>query len=210
MTIFENPKAFATPLLIQAFSIYGNDLFTLDPIVLTADLQKKYEKVDSVIINRLLAAIGLYTSNLFFQDPIVFGKTCRVLNRHRYENAAEPSMLDICWGITEASLITVTEDVDSLDKVGEGIKKYIKYYANYQGIVTNIPSIPFIDFSNSTASSIHEPLIDAGALENSTQAVQTLEQAVQTNMMECLTQISKLPVALADDAKTQLSQLLRG
>ena len=120
MSIFENPKAFATPLLIQAFDIYGVDLFDMEENVLVADLYKRYPKTDRTIINRLFAAIGLYTSDLFFQDPITFGQTCRAFNRHKYLYADEPDIKDICWGVSEATLITSTDE-ESKDVFGEGI-----------------------------------------------------------------------------------------
>lgn len=209
MSIFENPKAFATPLLIQAFDIYGVELFDMEENVLVADLYKRYPKTDRTIINRLFAAIGLYTSDLFFQDPITFGQTCRAFNRHKYLYADEPDIKDICWGVSEATLITSTDE-ESKDVFGEGILKYIKHMLRYNGIVTNMPSLPFINMDDVNTSEAYDPLMDAGALENSANTVESVEQYVQTNMIQCLNQIASLKVDLAEEARTQLSQILKG
>lgn len=208
MKIFEDTKAFATPLLIQAFNIYGMDLFDMDADVLTDDLKDKFKDTNNSIIDRLFAGIGLYTSNLFFQDPIVFGQTCRVFNRHKYPNASEPSIKDICWGVAEASLILSPES-DNLESFSEAIKKYIQFELKYNGIVTSVPTLPFIETPTSS-SDIYDPVINAGELENSTNIVNGLEQYVQTNMIQCLNQIASLPIDMAEDAKKQLSMVLRG
>lgn len=209
MKIFENPKAFATPLLVQAFDIYGMDLFNFDENVLTDDIKKRFPNTDNSVIDRLFAGIGLYASNLFFQDPIVFGQTCRAFNRHKYLNASEPNLQDICWGVAEASLILSPHDDNNIDTFSEAIKKYISFELKYNGIITDVPSLPFIKMETDDTN-IYDPVIDAGRLENSINSVNALEQFVQANMIQCLNQIAELPVTMAEDAKTQLSQILRG
>ena len=209
MNIFENSKAFATPLLIQAFDIYGMDLFTMDEDVLTDNLQKRFPQTTNTLIDRLFAGIGLYSSNLFFQDPIVFGQTCRVFNRHKYINANEPSLQDICWGISEAQLILSPETEQDFDNFSEAVKKYIQFELKYNGIVTEVPSLSFIELEE-RSSDIYDPIINAGELENSTNIVNSLEQYIQTNMIQCLQQVSELPIDMADEAKQQLSSILRG
>ena len=210
MNIFENTKAFATPLLLQAFDIYGMELFDMDPQVLSVDLVKRFPKTTSTITNRMMAAIGLYNSNIFFQDPIVFGQTCRAFNRHKYLTASEPSMKDICWGVTEATMIVAPDKGDKLDTFSESIVKYIKHYAKYQGIITDIPSLSFINIEETNTSSAYDPVMDAGALENSVNMVTDIENYVQANTLECLTQISNLKIDMASEAKQQLSMILRG
>lgn len=209
MNIFENSKAFATPLLVQAFDIYGMELFDLEENVLTADIKKRFPQTTDTIINRLFAGIGLYTSNLFFQDPIVFGQTCRAFNRHKYLSASEPSLKDICWGVSEAYLITSPENDKDVEPFSEAIIKYVQYELRYNGIITPVPSLPFIK-EVTDDSDIYDPVINAGELENSTTMVNSIEQAVQTNMIECLNQISGLSVDMAEEAKQQLSAILRG
>lgn len=209
MHIFENNKAFATALLIQGFDIYGMDLFEFDENVLSDDLKKRFPETTNTIINRLFAGIGLYTSNLFFQDPVVFGQTCRAFNRHKYLQASEPSLQDICWGIAEAYLITAPEADKDVDSFSEAIKKYISFELKYNGIITNVPSLPFMKIEESN-NGIYDPVIDAAALENSVNTVNSLENYVQTNMIQCLNQIAQLPVEMAQEAKEQLSGILRG
>lgn len=210
MNIFENPKAFATPLLLQAFDIYGMELFDLEENVLTDDLKKRFPATNSTIINRMMAGVGLYSSNLFFQDPIVFGQTCRAFNRHKYLYADAPDMKDICWGIAEASLITSTEDDKGMETFSQAVTDYISYLAKYHGIITNIPSIPYINLEKSTSVGVYDTVMDAGALEDSVMKVNELEQYIQTNMIQCLNQISELSIDMAAEAKSQLSSILRG
>jgi hypothetical protein len=208
MHIFENNKAFATALLIQGFDIYGMDLFEYDENVLSDDLKKRFPETNNTIINRLFAGIGLYSSNLFFQDPVVFGQTCRAFNRHKYLQASEPSLKDICWGVAEAYLITAPEADKDVDTFSEAIKKYVGFELKYNGIITNVPSLPFMKIEEENTG-LYDPVIDAAALENSVNTVNSLENYVQTNMIQCLNQISQLPIQMADEAKTQLSNILR-
>lgn len=210
MNIFENPKAFATPLVLQAFDIYGMDLFDLEESVLVDDIKKRFPETNHTIINRMMAGTGLYRSNLFFQDPIVFGQTCRAFNRHKYLYADAPDMYDICWGFAEASLIVSPEDDQKISPFSEAIIKYIQYMAKYHGIITNIPSLPFVNLEVTNTSSAYDPLMDAGAIQTSADNVNSLEQHVKTNMIQCLKQISDLSINMAEDARIQLSKLLRG
>jgi hypothetical protein len=210
MNIFENPKAFATPLLLQAFDIYGMDLFTLEENVSVDDLKKRFPQTNDTIINRMMAGAGLYSSNLFFQDPIVFGQTCRSFNRHKYLYVDAPDMKDICWGVSEATLIVSPEDDKNIEPFSEAVIKYIRYMAKYHGIITNIPSLPFINLEDTKTSDVYDPVIDAGALQTSIDTVSNIEQYVQTNMVQCLNQISGLSIDMAEDAKAQLSSILRG
>lgn len=209
MNIFENTKAFATPLLIQAFDIYGMGIFELDENVLSTDIKQRFPDTPDNVIERLFAGIGLYTSNLFFQDPIVFGQTCRTFNRHKYINASEPSLQDICWGIAEASLIVSPENDKDIDQFSEAIKKYIAFELKYNGVITEVPTLSFIKLEPED-SSLYDPVINAGELENSVNIVNSLENYVQTNMVQCLNQISQLPITLASEAREQLSSILRG
>jgi hypothetical protein len=209
MNIFEDTKAFATPLLIQGFESYGMDIFELDEDVFRDDLKKRFPKTTDTIIDRFFAGIGLYTSNMFFQDPIVFGQTCRVFNRHKYVNANEPSLNDICWGITEATLILSPTTDQNIEPFSEAINKYIQYELQYHGVITEIPSLPMIKPLIDTTDII-DPVMDAGRLENSANIVNGIEQMIQTNMIQCLNQIAGLPVDMAQEAKKQLSVILKG
>jgi hypothetical protein len=79
----------------------------------------------------------------------------------------------------------------------------------YNGVITPVPSLPFVK-AETEETDIYDPVINAGELENSTNMVNSLEQYVQTNMIQCLNQIATLPIEIADEAKQQLSTILRG
>lgn len=209
MNIFEDTKAFATPLLIQGFEIYGMNIFDFDENVLRDDLKQRFKNTTDTIINRFFAGVGLYTSNLFFQDPIVFGQTCRAFNRHKYLQASEPSLQDICWGVAEAYLITSPESDKAVEPFSEAVIKYIKFELQHNGIITEVPSLPFIVPEKEQDDTLYAPTIETSELTNSIETVRSLESFVQTNMIQCLNQIASLPVEMAATAKTQLSAILK-
>ena len=79
--ILQDKRAFATPLLLVAFNSIGEDLFELEPETIAQILGDKDGKVPQCNLDKINAALGLLTTNLFWQDPITFAITCRTLDR---------------------------------------------------------------------------------------------------------------------------------
>ena len=82
-SILHNRDAFATPLLLFAFDKLGMNVFEYEPETIKGWMQQIYPDVDKELPVRLNAAIGLFTSDLFWYDPATFGIVCRAIFIYR-------------------------------------------------------------------------------------------------------------------------------
>ena len=206
--ILSNKEAFATPLLLYAYNIIGDDIFELEPETIEQILKQHDHKVLKRNLDRINAALGLITTNLFWQDPITFAVTCRTLNRHPRVDAAPPKLDDIVWAITEARLITGTPGKDH-EPFSDSIKAYIEHLMKLAGVVTAEPTLDFVT-PPELSNTYDDPEQATAIYANSEDNVEELEREVSTKMIMLLKQIKDLHIKLSDEASKDLEKLLQG
>ena len=206
--ILSDKEAFATPLLLCAYNLIGDDIFELEPETIEQILKQHNHKLLKRNVDRINAALGLLETNLFWQDPVTFAVTCRTLNRHARVDAAPPDLDDVVWGINEARLITGNPHEDP-EEFSDGIKAYIEHLMKLDGVVTAEPTLDFIqppDLNNSYDNPEQSVSIYANSEEN----VEELERTVSTKMIMLLKQIKDLHIKLSEEASKDLEKLLQG
>ena len=204
-TILADKQAFATPLLLLAYQTIDEQIFDLEPETIGQILKEIDPKTLNRNINKVNAALSLLQSNLFWQDPITFGFTCRTLNRCPRISGAEPNLDDIMWGITEARLITGDND----EPFSESIKAYVEFLLKKDSIVTEVPTLNFVDVPPMN-NVYDDPEQQLSVLNSSKQRVNEMEQEVGTKMITMLKQIKDLHMDISKEASNDLESLLKG
>ena len=110
-----NPDLAATGLLIIVMDRLGSDVLQWDPETISLELSQELGvELPPANFNKLMAAIELVTSDVFYTSLPDFIRLCNVLyNGTLSALAFDPAdAAEIAWGITEALLIWPPEDND--------------------------------------------------------------------------------------------------
>lgn len=200
--------AFATPLLLYAYNLIGDDIFEIEPETIEQILKQQNHKTLQRNVDKINAALGLLTTNLFWQDPITFAVTCRTLNRKARVNAAPPDIEDVLWGITEARLIVGSPNEEN-EPFSDSIQAYIQQLLKMAGIVTEVPTLDFIE-PQKEPNVYDDAEQSLAAYDSSRERVDDLEQGLSTKMATMLKQIKDLHIKLSEDAAKDLEHILEG
>ena len=203
-SILADKAAFATPLLLYAYKQLGDDIFDMEPETIEQALKRHGTTVLKRNLDKINAALGLLTTNLFWQDPVTFAVTCRTLNRAARVDAAPPDIEDVVWAVTEAQLI-----VGKKEEFSDAIKAYVEHLMKLAGVVTEIPSLPFAQPARPT-SSYDDSDQQLAAFSASQQRVDALEDEASTKMVTMLKQIKDLHIDISKEAAADIENLLQG
>lgn len=204
--LLRSPNTFATPVLLYLVSVLGDDVITYEPETISEYLRKVEPGTSRALIDRVVAATGLFTSNAFWYDPATFSIISRSLNRKPFPTSMPADLEDMAWGVSEAALITSGEDTS--DNFSEYIIRYIKYYLTHNGIYTapssltfvgSIPFTPALDDDSSTMT----------IQEASDREAVVVDVKINRQMLELLQQLKSLRLPLRRDAVTDLDELIK-
>lgn len=110
--LLADDSTFATTLMVLCIDLYGDDVFTDDPVVLFKNLEEDLGgKLSEANEQKLQAAITCITTDLFQTNPQMFNKLCLALNTGDIgdEESDDSDDLDACkllWSLTEVGLLT--------------------------------------------------------------------------------------------------------
>jgi hypothetical protein len=185
-----NPNNFATPVVLYLVSELGSDVFGFEPETVNEFLQSRNKDIPRKVLDRTNAALGLFTSDLFWTDPVSFGVVCRSLNRRSRPFAAAPELSDISWGVTEASLLFIGSDEDEIrSKFSESVTDYVKYELSLLGIHTMPDCLQ--EFGQITRNNpILDPAQDLAVLAESQKRAAGIDAMVSSKTTEMMSQIA--------------------
>lgn len=207
--LLKSRETFATPVVLFLFQDLGSDALTLEPETIGDRLRMIEPSVDQSLIDRVNAALGLFNTDLFWNDPVTFGVVCRALNRRKFALASEPTIGDICWGVTEANLLTndVVDDV-AKDVFNESIIKYVKYTLKLNAVYS-MPKSLKSDFGELPYTFvIDDPAIAEARQSEFDSDAAKIDAVVSDKMYMLLSQIKRSGVKLTDSASRDVDQLL--
>lgn len=202
--LFNNRDAFATPLLLAAFDRVGMDLFDYEPEAVELFIKSVAPNAPKCNANKLNAALGLFTTNMFWQDPIQFGIVCRTFNRQARATAGEPTLEDMAWGVTEASMLIGETD----DKFSEAIKAYVSYMLKLDNILTVPEAFDKLNIKIKKTNSFDDPQHQYSIQQRSDSDVAALDYMVYVQTIELLNQIRTLHIPFSKEASDQLNKIL--
>lgn len=206
VAFLQNKKVFASPVVLYIISQLGTEAIEYEPETIAEFLKSKEPKIDKQVIDRTNAALGLFTSNLFWNDPAIFNIVSRALNRNKFPTRNAASIEDMAWGMTEASLL-LNGDEDVPDIYSESIKNYIKFSLKSEGLYTvpgcmkEIGKIPF-------NSILDDADMQMAVQQRSDNRAADIDVQISNQMIELLNQIELSGVAIQKTAKEELKQLL--
>lgn len=202
-------NTFATPLLIFTVDNLGMDAFEYEPDTIEDFLKSHNPNIHRSLVDRTNAALGLFSSNLFWQDPITFGIVCRTLNRKTRPEASEPDLEDIAWGMTEASLIINDPTGEQAkEKFSVSVLRYAQYLMKINGVydkTQSMPDVPAPEFNSSIQDSAQ--LMSIQQRSDDMRAV--LDYKTFNKMSILLRQIRDNKLTLSEQAGKELESLIK-
>ena len=204
-SLLQSEDTFATPVLLYLVSVLGESVVTYEPESIAEYLKSIEPAVSRGLIDRVIAATGLFTSNAYWYDPATFNIVSRALNRKPFPTAKAADLDDMAWGVAESSLLMSGEDVT--DNFSEYIVRYIKYFMKSSGMYTLPSNLEFV------GSIPFTPAIDDDSHAMTVQNASDVEAAgidlqVNKQMLELLNQVKSLRLPLRKEAATELDDLI--
>lgn len=201
--LLESNATFATPIILYMVNDIGVDALQYEPETIKEYLQGINPSVRNDVVDRVVAASGLYTSNLFWYDPVCFATVCRALNRASKPLAVSADIDDIAWGVTESSILFTGES----EKFSESIRKYIAYTLKSDGIYTTPTSLLFI------GKIPYTPAIDDAEMvmniqEHSDSAASAIDTEVDSKILQLFNQIKLLKLPMTKEANSGINNIL--
>lgn len=209
-SILNNNRAFATPLLLFAFDKLGMELFDMEPESVNRWLKEYNRSINPQLGQRLNAAIGLFTSDLFWTDPVTFGMVCRTLNRERALDGDSPDLFDIAWGISEANLLTQDPETgEVISTFSPAIIKYINYLIQESRLYTLPDSLSLTANPLDMPETFDDPEQQISLQERADSDAAAIDYSVVVKMAELLKQIKSLDIPLSKEASQELEKWLQ-
>lgn len=137
---------FATPVVLALVAEHGTDVVFYEPETIRECLKQHNPSVSESVVTRVNAALGLFTSNAFWQDPATFNIVCRALNRSARPMAAPADIEDMAWGVTEAEFLLFDpedDDYNATNVASSSVVKYVTVALNREGMYTTPDALKF-------------------------------------------------------------------
>ena len=203
--LLQSESTFATPVLLYLVSKLGEDVVYYEPESIAEYLKKIEPTVSRSLIDRVIAATGLFASNAYWYDPATFNIVSRALNRKPFPIAKPADLEDMAWGVAEASLLMSGEDVT--DSFSDAIIKYIRFFLKSNGIYTAPSSLEFVGSIPFTSALDDEDTTMTIQQASDTEAAQ-IDIQVNTQMLELLNQLKYLQLPIRKEAADELNELI--
>lgn len=203
--LLRSNRTFATPIVLYLVSVLGEDVISYEPESIAEYLKNIEPATNRSLIDRVVAATGLFTSNAFWYDPATFNIVSRALNRKPFPASKPAELEDMAWGVTEATLLMSGDDTS--DDFSEYIRRYIRYFMMSTGSYTAPDSLSFVG---------HIPFTPAIDDDSNTLVIQResddqardIDTIVNSQMLELLGQLKMLRLPLRKDASDELDELV--
>jgi len=141
-SLWTSPQTFASVLLTVFLDRFGMDGLSWEPNTITLEIEEEFDvELPQCVLDKLMAAISILTSDTFYISLPDFITFCNVLSGDTYR----PDMFDpadsaeVAWGITEGLLISPPEE-EQTGPFSDEIRAYIGAVLDQEGII-NAPDV---------------------------------------------------------------------
>jgi hypothetical protein len=128
----------STALLVIAVDLLGLEILSWDPSTVRMELEEANgaDQLPLINFNKLMAAIELVTTDVFYRSLPDFIRLCNVLYNGTLDlESFDPAdAAEVAWGVTE-SLLIWPPDTDNESPFDDKIVKYIGYALKDEGIM---------------------------------------------------------------------------
>lgn len=167
--------------------------------------------------DKLMAAIAIVTTDLFFRDADRFIKLCNVLAGSEFDHQTfDPAdALECAWGCTEALLLD-PPDAENPEPFSDEVRWYVTHVLREEGFIQP-PDILKIAIDGDFSAQVSYDFADDPEMFSGIYAVQQakteeVETILRDGLLELLGQLQILPLRHGStaDLEKRISQMIRG
>lgn len=218
--VWANPESYATTLLTLFHEQYVLPYLTTsktqdsradeenplnwDPETIALEIEDDHNiALPRLVHDRLMAAIQLYTTDVFYHSLPDFIDLCNVLAGTPLGTSFDPAdSLEVAWGITESLLIA---QPDSEEPFTDEIRGYIGGALDHEGIM-NAPDILQLAIRNVNQGDVQGDFADDPQMFNAmydAEAAKTadINRAIRVNLQALVMQLRSLELEHGDTSK---------
>lgn len=201
-------KSFASPIILWLVDQYGHAALDFEPETVSEALKSVNPSTKQAVVDRVNAGLGLFTSDLFWTDPFVFGTVSRSLNRHKFPTANAPSIADLSWGVTESSILLLDPNTGKLsDRLSDSVEEFIRLTAKSEAIYT-LPNALKEITNISTDFTLNDPEMLMSRQTESDADAARIDKFVADNTIEMFSQIKSLKLSITADAAKDINDIV--
>ena len=213
--IWVDRDVFATTLLIMGLDYYGPDLLTWHPETIKREIQDDFGvHLPKANFDRLMAAITIVTTDLFFKNLSRFVQLANVLAFDDFQpDEFEPAdSMECAWAVTEALLLSPPDESDP-EPFSLEVRKYIGFVLHEEGFVQapDVLRLAVRDYSSSvTYDFTDDPEMFAAVNEVQTGKKDQVEATLRGCLQDLMGQLAalKLRTGTTDEIVKRLQELL--
>lgn len=203
---------FATTLAVLVVDRYGIEALHWTPETLKLELQTDFDvPIPQSILDKLMAACGIMTTDTFFKSLPHFIQYCNILAGDQFDPSVfnPATTAEMAWAITEGLLLYPPDEDEPFT---DDIRHYIGAMLKEEGFTIppqilqialyddEQPADPFADFSD-------DPEMYNAMFDSKKDMSTEVDQMVRENVQDLVRQISSLPLENGDTQ--QLTEQLR-
>lgn len=224
--LLEDPDAFATVLFVLACDAFGPDcLHDKDdpdrgpwhPATFRAELEHRFGvKLPQCNLDKLMAAVTVVTTDLFFKDASAFVTLANVLAGDEFDPGTweKADAVECAWAITEALLLDPPDHTDP-EPFCDEVRYYIGAVLKDEGYVAP-PDVLKIALGADQAVKAEFDFTDDPEMFQGIYAVQQgkaaeVEEVLREQLLALRAQLKSLPLADGDTAELEqrIGQMLK-
>lgn len=215
--LLESPDTYATTLLVWALDTYGPECLEWHPTTLKMEIEGDYKvRLPKQNFDKLLAAITVLTTDLFFKDAARFVMLANVLAGDDFEpDEFEPADAAECaWAITEA-LLLVPPDADDPEPFADEVRHYVAHVLKDEGFVRppDILRIALNGDSTGMVDGLYAQDKELYGVITQTQRAKTeeVEAVIRDGLRDLISQLQTLPLREGStaDLTQKISNVIR-
>ncbi len=195
-----SPDTYATTLLVWALDTFGPEVLEWHPTTVKMEIEAAAGvKVPKANLDKLLAAIVVVTTDLFFKDAARFVQLANVLAGDDFEpDEFEPADAAECaWAVSEA-LLLVPPDEDDPEPFSDEVRRYIGHVLKEEGFVRP-PDVLRVAIAGDASARVaadwgdDRELLAAIMAEDARKGAE-ITQVVKAGLAELVDQLQSLPL----------------
>lgn len=213
---FLSESSFGTTMLIAVIDEYGTEAISWDPEALRAQIDQDFSiRLPKSSMDRIMAAMTLMASDLFYVSIECFNNVCEALNFGPVDGSKfiPCELEDIIWGCTEARLLLGSEEYDNADW-SHDVRRYTAMQLSLEGITRSPDILEFAEFNpeelDNKDTLLAQDQLLAGTYQNRQESeLNTLNKEVIYKLQILLQQVAslKLKNGKTDEINNMLNKI---
>lgn len=190
--------SFATVLFLIVMDQYGQEALEWAPETIRMELEQDFHlSLPRISLDKIMAAIGIVTTNYFYKDLPKFIQICNILSGDDFDptefDPADSS--EIMQGVTEAILLWPPEDTPE-ESFSEEIQEYVRQVLQTEGVITPLSVLDWVTkgAQNIDSSWADDPEMYSAIYDSQQGKKSELEEEYYDNMQELKMQLKILPL----------------